>query len=153
MLKFTVTTFVAVLSFSTWGSAATLFYGGDFNPRMWYSDSLSNENDASVDGDPYGSAVYQNFIIPSGQTWNVTGLFSNDIMTVKPTSIYWEIRAGVSEGNGGHLLASGAGPDSYYLKGAFDEYTNTVNGLGLRLTPGRYWFTVVPEAPGQQGRS
>ncbi len=133
--------------------ADVLFYGGDFNPSFWYSDSLSNENDAAVHGDPYGSAVYQNFIIPDGQTWSVTALFSNDIMTISPTSAYWEIRTGVSEGNGGNLLASGAGTDSYQLKGAYDEYTNTVRGMNLRLGPGMYWFTVVPEAPGQQGRS
>ena len=48
--------------------AEVLFYGGDFNPRFWYADSLSNENDAAVHGDPYGSAVYQNFVIPAAQT-------------------------------------------------------------------------------------
>jgi len=133
--------------------ADVLFYAGDFNPSFWYSNALSNENDAFVHGDPYGSAVYQNFIIPSGQTWNVTSLFGNDIMTLNPTSAYWEIRAGLSEGNGGNLLASGAGPDSYHLKGDFQEYTNTVNGLSLTLQPGLYWFTVVPEAAVQQGRS
>lgn len=130
-----------------------LFYGGDFNPSFWYADSLSNENDAAVHGDPYGSAVYQNFVIPAGQSWNVTALFSNDIMTLAPTSAYWEIRTGVSEGNGGTLVSSGAGSDSYFLKGAYGEYTNTVNGLNLTLAAGIYWFTVVPEAPGQQGRS
>jgi hypothetical protein len=133
--------------------AETLFYGGDFNPSFWYSDSLSNENDAAVHGDPYGSAVYQNFVIPAGQTWNVAALFSNDIMTLNPTSAYWEIRTGLSEGNGGNLLASGAGTDSYHAKGAYGEYTNTVSGLNLNLGAGLYWFTVVPEAPGQQGNS
>ncbi len=133
--------------------AEILFYGGDFNPSFWYSDSLSNENDAAVHGDPYGSAVYQNFAIPASQTWNVAALFSNDIMTISPTSAYWEIRTGIAEGDGGELLASGAGTDSYHLKGPYDEYTNTVNGLNLTLGPGTYWFTVVPEAPGQQGRS
>ncbi len=133
--------------------ADILFYGGDFNPSFWYSDSLANENDAAVYGNPYGSAVYQNFVIAAGQTWNVTALFSNDIMTLSPTSAYWEIRTGLSEGNGGSLLASGAGADSYHAKGAYGEYTNTVNGLNLTLGAGTYWFSVVPEAPGQQGRS
>jgi PEP-CTERM motif len=143
----------ALLLFPVFAQADVLFYGGDFNPSFWYSDSLSNENDASVHGDPYGSAVYQNFVIPAGQTWNVTALFSNDIMTMTPTSAYWEIRTGMSEGNGGRLLASGAGSDSYHLKGAYGEYTNTVNGLSLMLGAGMYWFSVVPEAPGQQGRA
>jgi hypothetical protein len=144
---------IALSCLITCAHADILFYGGDFNPMFWYSDSLSSENDAAVHGDPYGSAVYQNFIIPSGQAWNVTGLFSNDIMTLTPTSAYWEIRTSVSEGNGGALLASGAGSDSYHLNGGFQEYTNTVSGLNLSLASGMYWFTVVPEAPGQQGRS
>lgn len=144
---------VLVLMFDLSAHAETLFYGGDYNAREWHSNTLSNENDASVYGDPYGSAVYQNFVIPDGQTWNVNALFSNDIMTIAPTSAYWEIRTGISEGKSGNLLVSGAGPDSYHLKGAYGEYTNTVNGLNLVLVPGTYWFTVVPEAPGQQGNS
>jgi hypothetical protein len=153
MTRFPSLLVIALLLFTTFASADVLFYGGDFNPKFWYADSLSNENDASVHGNPYGSAVYQNFVIPSGQTWNITALFSNDIMTLTPSSAYWEIRSGLSEGNGGTLLSSGAGSDSYQLKGAFDEYTNTVSGLSLALGPGLYWFTVVPEAPGQVGRS
>jgi len=144
---------LTLLSLPICARADVLFYGGDFKASFWYSDSLSNENDASVHGDPYGSAVYQNFIVFSGQTWNVTALFSNDIMSVSPTSAYWEIRTGISEGNGGNLVGSGAGQDSYHLKGDFQEYNNTVSGLNLTLAPGMYWFTVVPESPGQQGRS
>lgn len=142
---------VLMLAFGLSAHSETLFYGGDFNPRFWYADALSNENDAAVHGDPYGSAVYQNFVISARQTWNVTALFSNDIMTLKPSFAYWEIRTGVSEADGGTLFASGAGSDSYHLKGDFEEYTNTVSGLNLKLGPGTYWFTVVPEAPGQQG--
>lgn len=144
---------LASLLFIAGAHAEILFYGGDFNPSFWYSDSLSNENDSAVHGDPYGSAVYQNFVIPDGQTWNVTALFSNDVMTLAPSSAYWEIRTSVSEGDGGNLLASGAGTDSYRLKGPYDEYTNTANGLNISLGAGMYWFAVVPEAPGQQGRS
>jgi len=144
---------VAVLSFALCARADILFYGGDFVPSFWYSNSLSNENDSFVHGSPYGSGVYQNFVIPANQTWNVTSLFSNDIMTVSPATAYWEIRSGLSEGNGGTLLDSGTGNDSYHLKGEFEEYTNTVSGLNLTLGPGMYWFTVVPQAPSQQGRS
>lgn len=153
MTRFAFALLIAFSCVVTRARAEVLFYGGDYNPVFWYSDSLSNENDASVHGDPYGSAVYQNFVVPDGQTWNVSALFSNDIMTLSPTSAYWEVRTGVSEGNGGTLLASGAGSDSYHLKGEFEEYTNTVSGLNLTLGPGMYWFAVVPEAPGQQGRS
>jgi len=153
MCRCTFILLLAIACISTSAHADVLFYGGDFNPSFWYSNSLSNENDAYVNGNPYGSAVYQNFIVPSGQVWNVASLFSNDIMTLNPASVYWEIRTGISEGNGGNLLAAGAGSDSYHLKGDFEEYTNTVSDLNLMLQPGMYWFTVVPEAPGQQGRS
>lgn len=130
-----------------------LFYGGDFDPNNPNANGLANENDAIVHGKPYGAAAYQNFIIPSGQTWNISGLFSNDIMFLSPPNAYWEIRSGVSEGNGGTLLASGTGSDSYHLKGQFEEYTNTVSGLNLTLDSGMYWLTVLPDAPDQQGRS
>jgi hypothetical protein len=144
---------IALCCSFTCARAEVLFYGGDFNPRFWYADSLSNENDTAVHGDPYGSAVYQNFVVPAGQRWNVTALFSNDIMTLTPSFAYWEIRTGVSEGNAGTLLSSGAGSDSYHRKGDFAEYANTVSGLNLMLGGGTYWFAVVPEAPGQQGTS
>lgn len=143
----------ALLLFPVFAPADVLFYGGDFVGSEWHANALANENDLSVHGDPYGAAVYQNFIVPSGQTWQVTGLFSNDLMTLAPPNAYWEIRAGVSEGNGGSLLASALGVDSYHLKGAYGEDTNTVSGLNVVLAPGMYWFTVVPDAPNQQGTS
>ena len=84
-----------------------LFYGGDFDANNPNANGLANENDAIIGGDPYGAATYQNFI--NSQTWNVTGLFTNNLISYTPTSGYWEIRSGVSEGNGGRLIASGTG--------------------------------------------
>ncbi len=153
MKSFVFSLLVAVTFCAVCARADILFYGGDFVGSDWYANALANENDLSVHGNPYGAAVYQNFVIPGGQTWNVTGLFSNDLMTLAPPNGYWEIRAGVSEGNGGTLLASGLGVDSYHLKGNYGEYTNTVSGLNVALGPGMYWFTVVPDAPNQQGTS
>ena len=157
MTKLASLALFAVLLLGTLASAqcpsGCLFYGGDFDPNNPNANGLANENDAIVGGNPYGAATYQNFIIPNGQIWNVTALFSNDIMFLSPPSAYWEIRSGVSEGNGGTLLASGTGSDSYHLKGEFEEYNNTVSGLNLNLPAGMYWFAVVPDAPNQQGRS
>ncbi len=144
---------VALLLCTTYASADILFYGGDFVGSDWYANALANENDLGVHGDPYGAAVYQNFVVPTGQTWQVTGLFSNDLMTLAPPIAYWEIRTGVSEGDGGFLLAAAMGVDSYHLKGVYGEYTNTVSSLNVMLGPGIYWFTVVPDAPNQQGAS
>lgn len=82
-----------------------LFYGGDFDPNNPNANGLSNENDLIDGGNPYGTATYQNFI--NSQTWNITGLFTNNLSTLTPSSGYWEIRSGMSEGNGGLLIASG----------------------------------------------
>jgi hypothetical protein len=133
--------------------AETLFYGGDFVGYAWYADALANENDQMDHGNPYGAAVYQNFVVPKGQIWQVSSLFSNDLMSLAPRTAYWEIRTGVSEGDGGALVASGMRADAYHLKGTYGESTNTVSGLSVLLSPGVYWFTVVPDAPNQQGTS
>ena len=133
--------------------ADILFYGGDFDMNNPNANAIANENDAIVYGNPYGAAAYQNFIVPAGQSWNVTGLFSNNLMTLHPPNAYWEIRTGVSEGHGGTLRASGTGPDTYHLKGQFGESNNLVSNLNITLNPGMYWLAVVPDAPDQQGRS
>lgn len=153
MTRFPALLAIALLLCATYAHADILFYGGDFVGSDWYANALANENDLSVHGNPYGAAVYQNFIVPDGQTWQVTSLFSNDLMTLFPPNAYWEIRRGVSEGNGGSLLASATGADSFHLKGSYGEYTNTVSSLNVVLDAGMYWFTVVPEAPNQQGTS
>jgi PEP-CTERM motif-containing protein len=147
----------AVLVFSALASASTLFYAGDFDPNNPNANGLANENDGIVGGNPYGAATFQNFIVPNGQNWTVTGLFSNDLMNIAPGQAYWEIRTGVSEGNGGTLIASGTGTDIVTATGrsgfGFTEFNNLVTGLNLHLGPGMYWMTVVPLAPGQFGRS
>lgn len=146
-----------VLVFSAFASASTLFYAGDFDPNNPNANGLANENDAIVGGNPYGAATYQNFIVPNGQNWTVTGLFSNDLMSIVPSQAYWEIRTGVSEGNGGTLIAFGTATDIVTPTGrggfGFTEFQNLVTGLNINLGPGMYWMTVVPEAPNQAGRS
>ena len=122
------------------------FYGGNFDPLDPRANGLANENTATVGGDPYGAAVYQNFYAESNIT--VTGLFTNNLSTFTPTSGYWEIRSGVSEGNGGTLIASGTGAVTNAPTGRSflgdDEYTNAVTGLSVDLPTNQYWFAVVP---------
>ena len=84
------------------------FYGGDLDPNDPNVNGLANENDAIVGGNPYGAATYQNFVV-SGTPITVGGLFTNNLSRLTPTAGYWEIRSGVSEGNGGTLIASGTG--------------------------------------------
>ncbi len=136
-----------------------LFYGGDFDPNNPNANGLANENDLIVGGNPYGAATYQNFVV-GGQGWNVTGLFTNNLSYLTPSSSYWEIRSGVSEGNGGILVASGTASGSNFSqtptgRGGFGypEYTDLVSGLSVNLPAGVYWLAAVPECPTCEARS
>lgn len=134
----------------------TLFYGGDLDLNDPNQNGLANENDAIVGGNPYGAATYQNFTLSGNST--VTGLFSNNLSQLTPTNGYWEIRSGVSEGNGGTLIASGTGAVTNTPTGrsdfGYNEYRNEVDGLNLALNGGtQYWMAVVPVCTTCAGRS
>jgi hypothetical protein len=159
--KFILLSLLATLTlFTLTASAANLyFYGGDFDNNNALAHGLANETDGTVNGVPYGAATFQNFVVSDNQI-NVTGMFTNDIMDLNPppATAYWEIRSGVSEGNGGTLIASGTGADSLTATGRERngrlEYTNLVQGLNVNLTSGTYWFAVVPQSPNDPaGRS
>jgi len=134
-----------------------IFYGGDFDPNNPNANGLANENDAIVGGNPYGAATYQNFVAPTA--WVIGGLFTNNLSTMRPTAGYWEIRKGVSEGNGGSLIASGIATGagfSHTPTGRSDfgytEYQDMVGcswgncELNVNIPAGTYWFAVVPES-------
>ena len=138
---------LGVLFLSVGANADTpYFYGGDSGDSQ-YSSAILNENVG--DRDPYTSATYQNFYALSDIT--VRGLFTNNLSNLNPSSGYWEIRSGVSEGNGGTLIASGTGAVTNTPTGrsgfGYDEFTNLVSGLGVSLAEGQYWFAVVPVCP------
>jgi hypothetical protein len=133
-----------------------LFYGGDFDVNNANANGLANETDAIVSGSPYGSAIYQNFTLSSNST--ATGLFTNNLSGLNPATGYWEIRTGVSEGNGGTLVASGTGAVTQTATGrsgfGFTEYRDEVDGLNLSLAAGtQYWMAVVPNDPNNANRS
>ncbi len=146
----------ALLFFAAVANADTLyFYGGDMDPNDPNSRALANETDATVTGDPYGSATYQNFYAQSNI--NVTGLFTNNLSSNIPTSGYWEIRSGITEGNGGTLIASGTDPNitntpTGRSRAGYDEYHNQV-AANVNLAAGQYWFAVVPVCDTCDGRS
>jgi hypothetical protein len=125
------------------------FYGGDLDLNDPNQDGLSNENDAIVGGSPYGAATYQNFNWGGGV---LGGLATNNLSRLNPATAYWEIRSGVSEGNGGTLIASGTGGTFNQPTGR-NEYTNFVGGLRIGLGAGTYWMAVVPNDPGNANRS
>jgi hypothetical protein len=137
-----------------------LFYGGDFvnNPlgSPFLPNGLANENTLLVPGTPYGGATWVPFNVPAGQTWHVTGLFTNNFASygvldqgAEPLSVaYWSINEGVFPGNAGTVVDSNTSPASSTPTGRsnFDlnEYTVEVKGLSVVLTSGSYWMTVVP---------
>jgi hypothetical protein len=128
---------------------STLWYNGDFNGI----NGLANERNTVVSQ----ASVYEDFIIPNGQTWNITGVFSDNLANTTIGGADWEIRSGVSEGNGGTLLGSGSNSAATVtLTGrsgfGFLEYMVQVNGLNLNLGPGTYWVNVTPVGNGG-GRS
>ncbi len=115
---------------------------------------LANENDAIVGGSPYGAAIYQNF----NRGWRHYHRLGsrNNLSGLNPATGYWEIRSGVSEGNGGTLIASGTAATSNQATGrsdfGFNEYTNFV-GMSVSLGAGQYWMAVVPNDPSNANRS
>ena len=141
--------------------SSCIFYGGDFDPNNPNANALANETDAIVGGDPYGSATYQNFIVAF--TEKVGGLFTNNLSGLKPSTGYWEIRFGVSEGNGGTLIASGTAAMTQTPTGraglGYIEYQDQVGcewgdcSLDVTLPAGTYWFAVVPNDPNYGNRS
>jgi hypothetical protein len=131
-----------------------LFYGGDFDANNGNANGLANETDAIVGGSPYGAANFQNFT--NSTAWNVTGLFTNNLSGLNPQTAYWEVRTGVSENNGGTLVASGTSAVTQTPTGrngfGFTEYRDEVS-VSLNLNPDTYWMAVVPEDPNNPNRS
>jgi hypothetical protein len=138
---------------------------------LWYNGDLDGRNGgANQDGGQLGageySHIYDNFTGPAGgHTWNVAGLFSDNLMAAglntAITSASWDIRTGVSEGNGGTDLFSGTTAATVVATGrsAFGllEYQVTVSGLSVSLPAlgsGFYFLNVSPIVPaGVNGQS
>lgn len=126
-------------------SALCLYYGGDPN----FSGNWGNGLNLAPS---YGNElVYDNIVVP-GSGWTVTGLLSGDYissLTDFTGSAYYEIRSGVSSGNGGTLIYSGVGsatmtPDASFNFFGLSFYYVEVGGLSINLNPGEYWVTVDP---------
>jgi hypothetical protein len=137
-----------------------LFYGGDFLDDPLYPsilpNGLANESTLLVPGTPYGAAVWVPFTVPEGQTWNVTGLFTNNFSSygvldqgTEPIAVAaWSINEGVFAGSPGTVVDSGTSPATSTPTGraafGLSEYTVQVTGLSITLTAGTYWLSVVP---------
>ena len=125
-----------------------LFYGGDLNVSDSNAAGLSDENTLLVSG----SSTYTAYNVPSGVTVGITGILVNVQADVKfdPQQASWDIRTGVSEGNGGTSVASGTGGIMVAATGrnfiGLNEYTVFVHLSAEQfLGAGEYWFNVTPE--------
>jgi hypothetical protein len=137
-----------------------LFYGGDFLDNPLFPpdlpNGLANEDSLEVPGIPYGAATWVPFTVPAGETWNVTGLFTNNLSTygvldqgTEPASVAsWSINEDVLAGSAGIVVDSGTSPATSTATGraafGLTEYTVQVTGLSITLTAGSYWLSVVP---------
>ncbi len=143
---------LAMAAISLWASAGgamagptTLWYNGDFdgNSGLYNEVNLSGRNSTGV--------VFDDFIVPGGQSWTISTVFSNDQMNFDPRLLLaqWQIRSGVSDGVGGTLVAGGIGFASQTATGNVGptgllEYTVAVSGLSVTLGPGTYYLEVAP---------
>ncbi len=145
---------------STSAHAATLWYNGDFD----LNDSATNLNYVPIRvGSTYvleRSLVYNNFIVPVGQTWSITNVFSNNQLAyyVPPVTAAWEIRTAMTAGQGGTLVASGDTTATATLLHAADgntyidpEYRVSATVSNVTLTAGTYWLAVAPDSAGYYG--
>jgi hypothetical protein len=119
-----------------------LWYNGDFDGI----DGLTNEQDTFATG---FSHIYDDFNVNDPSGWDVTSVFSDDLSSTNIISATWEIRQGVSAGNGGTIVASGmtvtpevtpTGRSGF----GFTEFMVQVNDINVHLDPGTYWLNVTP---------
>jgi hypothetical protein len=135
--------FLAVLaSTSLLASEKTYWYNGDPNVL----DALRQDVNGMGPG-----LTYDNFVV-GAPGMMVNGLFSDDFMNASISQAFWEIRSGVSEGNGGTVVASGTSAATQTDTGLagfhFEIYRVEIGGLHVYLTPGTYWLAVAPVLAG-----
>ncbi|MGA8489085.1 MAG: hypothetical protein WB711_01600 [Terriglobales bacterium] len=126
-----------------------LFYTGDFDPNNSNANGLANEADLLVPDAHIYTAIP--FYASSGSS--VTGLFVNSLDTVgveDPAKDPWDIRRGVSSGNGGTDFAHGTAKSTDTPTGrsgfGLNEYTHLVKFAAVSVTKkGNYWTNVTPQ--------
>ena len=134
---------------------SVLWYNGDYDNRDALLNTIGTFYNINGVATPFNSNVYDNFIVPVGQTWTVTSVFSNNQMNFAATTASWEIRQGVSSGDGGTIIASGDGaatqtpvpPVSGFFYGTPEYRISETLSAPVVLTAGTYFLTVAPNAP------
>jgi hypothetical protein len=125
-----------------------LFYGGDLNPTDPNAAGMSDENTLLIVG---GSSTYAPYTVPSGVTAKVTGILFNVQASdnFDPRSATYDIRTGITDGDGGSSVASGSNSVRVASTGrsflGLNEYTLLVPlSTPVYLTGGEYWFNLTP---------
>jgi hypothetical protein len=119
--------------FLTLAAALALSSPSVFAEVLWYN----GDSNGSGLFDFNSNVVYDDFIV-TGSAWTINGVFGNFIGSGF-TNANWEIRSGVSAGNGGVLVASGTGATSQGPGGSAE-----IDGLNVTLQPGTYWLSIAP---------
>jgi hypothetical protein len=117
----------------------SLWYNGDFNGVDYHANGHNTS-------DP-PDAVHDDFFATG--PWNITAIFSDDLLSTVVTGAIWEIRSGCSVGNDGTLVASGSTTTPTVTPTGrsgfgYSEYMVEVTGLNVTLAPGHYWLSVTP---------
>jgi len=77
-----------------------LMYAGDFDSNASDANGLANEIDVVINT---GAATYAPFKVPSGKTWTVTGLLTDDFLSadvLDPATSPYEVRKGIPAAGG-----------------------------------------------------
>jgi len=141
--------------FSTKTTKARMFVDGSgllapTASQLWYNGDSAGAS-ALPNGITFSHAngrIYSDFNVTSADGWEVSGVFSNNLMSTVITQASYEIRSGVSLGNPGTLLHSGTTAATQVATGrslgGFTEYRVTVSGLSIHLAMGTYFLNVAP---------
>lgn len=126
-----------------------IYYGGDIDPNDPQENAMSNENTLDIPD----SWTYNEVNVPVAVT--ISAAFTNNLQTyglIDPSTANWQFRSGVTEGNGGTLLASGTTAAELAPTGRsafqFQEY-QLLTRTPVSLPKGNVWFDVQPNCTNQ----
>ena len=136
------------------GRASVLWHNGDFDNNtglinVRYSNDLNDANRGEADG------VFDDFVVFGGG-WNITDVYVDVIVPRSPMNFMgadFEIRSGITEGDGGTLVQSGMGLTATYtatgewqdyVGNDYDRYNILISDLDFSLADGTYWLMVRP---------
>jgi len=127
--------------------AGALWYNGDFAGEAT-GNGLANEAETSL-GSGQFAFVYDDFNVTDSGGWDIDSVFSNNLENTGVTAAVFEIRSGVSAGNGGTVIASGTTVTPVVTATGrsgfgFTEFMIEITGLSVHLDPGTYHLSVWP---------